>query len=378
MRRDLLLECAYIRTLTDNDELVEITEGYMDHAYDLFHKHDPSLTKDSFYSSLFKLAETAHNFNDDNGEEDDSDYNDTENQAIKDHDKTSRVSQEQKEALRNQARKKDYGERFRREASYRAKEFKARMFNEEEKIYLDLYNKGILTEEDLFFLDEGFLKKALIGGALAAGTAAAASYGYGKNIMNQANKDYNSGSTTSSGRSTAADATVNNGKVQITGNTLGRINYGEKANNAFNTYNLNQASDASIANVINNQGSNASHYTTSKDGKHYVNDYTRNNNGELVNNKREMGVKDYMKVGLKGVTSRFNKNINYTPLNNNNNNNNSQEVQSNTSSQGNNNPKYPQNAPNGYTFIATGSDGYDYYMDPKTKQKMKVGPSPSQ
>ena len=26
MRRDLLLECAYIRTLTDNDELVEIED----------------------------------------------------------------------------------------------------------------------------------------------------------------------------------------------------------------------------------------------------------------------------------------------------------------------------------------------------------------
>lgn len=134
MRRDLLLECAYIRTLTDDDTLIEVTEGYMDHAYDLFSKHDPSLTKTSFYESLFRLAEAAHNYNDDDGDneeedKDDSEYNDDENRRVKEHDKTSIVSQVQKDALRNQARKKDYAERLRREGSYRFKEFKARMLH---------------------------------------------------------------------------------------------------------------------------------------------------------------------------------------------------------------------------------------------------------
>lgn len=301
MRRDLLLECAYIRTLTDNDELVEITEGYMDHAYDLFHKSDPSLTKDSFYSSLFKLAETAHNFNDDNSEEDDSDYNDTENQAIKDHDKTSRVSQEQKEALRNQARKKDYGERFRREASYRAKEFKARMFNEEELIYLQMYNEGILTEDDMYYLNEGKILKKLLKGAAIAGTVAAAgAYGYGKHIMKQNDKD-----KLHTGLNIDKVKLINN-RANGEGNTLGRINMSYAGNGMYKT--IKDFERKGITNFTPQQVFDNSNYKqyASINGKHFL-----TNKGHI---KKEMGIKDYMNVGLKGITSRFNNKFDYTDI----------------------------------------------------------------
>lgn len=98
MRKDLLLECAWILPRTNNSNLKFVCEGYMDHAYDLYKQNHSNLNRNEFFNELINLAEEY----DEEKDPDKSNFNSDRNKEIKEYDETSRIPKKERERLKRE------------------------------------------------------------------------------------------------------------------------------------------------------------------------------------------------------------------------------------------------------------------------------------